>query len=476
MKEKFALLFTVFCVCVSSLLSAQGSQKLVSLDAAFTAASTDVSSRVAGKTEVAVVSIESPLSGVSDFLTGELTTYLVRGGKFTVLERGAALKAVNAEQQFQMSGMVSDESAVGIGHYLGAKVVLTGSFSRFESFSQLRLRAIDVRTKQILTLYTARIQPNDLVLAGVMKPLDNVKQQAITENALTHLNQGEDSLREGRLDRAIRELDMALAINSEIANGYFFRAVAYYYKGDIDRTLTDLNQAIKLNPIHAEAYSNRGVVHFFKKDLDRAIADYNEAIRLNPNFVEAYSNRGVVYRNKGDWDRAIADYNEAIRLDPNNATAYNNRGVAYRNKDDTDHAIADYNKALTIKPDYTDALDNRGFAYYKKGDYDRAIADYTAYISIKPDNATTLQNRGNAYYRKGDYDRAIADFSASLRISPDNASALNSRAAAYYNKGDYDRAIADWEAVLRINPNYPNVKQNLDALRQMKGNNGSGRE
>ena len=68
---------------------------------------------------------------------------------------GAALASVDKEYQFQMSGMVSDASAVGIGHYLRAKVVLTGSFSRYAGFSQLRLRAIDVRSSQVLTLYTA---------------------------------------------------------------------------------------------------------------------------------------------------------------------------------------------------------------------------------------------------------------------------------------------------------------------------------
>jgi hypothetical protein len=207
---------------------------LVSLDEALAEAAADVGSHVSETTEIVITELDTMASGVSDFLSGELSTYLTRSGKFKVLERD--LEAVNAEHQFQMSGFVDDKSAVGIGHYLGAKVVITGSFKRFAGFSQLRLRAIDVRTSQLLTMYTVRIRPDDTVLASVMQPLDDAPPVAITENALAYLNRGEDLVREGKYDEAIKALDQTLSINENLGEGHFYQDVAKVNKSRFNFT------------------------------------------------------------------------------------------------------------------------------------------------------------------------------------------------------------------------------------------------
>ena len=171
MKKSFIL--TCFVIFVSLSPSVLNGQTIESLDKAFAGAVTEIASKVQGRAEIAIVGIESPLSEVSIFLADELSSYLVLSGRFIVLERSTYLEVVNAEHQFQMSGLVSDESAVGIGHYLGAKVVITGSLQRSTGFTQLRLRVLDVRTAQLLTMYTARIRSDDPLLASIMSPLDN---------------------------------------------------------------------------------------------------------------------------------------------------------------------------------------------------------------------------------------------------------------------------------------------------------------
>ena len=57
-----------------------------------------------------------------------------------------------AEQNFQLSGYVDDDSAVSIGKFLGATVVITGSISGTGSRKRLILRALDVQTAEILAM------------------------------------------------------------------------------------------------------------------------------------------------------------------------------------------------------------------------------------------------------------------------------------------------------------------------------------
>ncbi|MDR3019317.1 MAG: CsgG/HfaB family protein, partial [Treponema sp.] len=59
---------------------------------------------------------------------------------------------VLAEQNFQMSGHVDDDSALSIGKFLGATVVITGSINVLGAQKRLVLKALDVQTAEILAM------------------------------------------------------------------------------------------------------------------------------------------------------------------------------------------------------------------------------------------------------------------------------------------------------------------------------------
>ena len=198
---------------------------LLSFEKAIENAVIEINAKADGKKEIAIANIESPLIGISDFLTVELTKHLLKDNRFIVLERGSALETVNAEHEFQISGLVSDESAVGVGHYLKAKLVINGSFACYNGFFQLKLRVIDVDSSQLLSLYTTKIQPDDPFIVSVIP--ESMKPQIVTENVLQYLNRGEELVREGKYKEAIRELDQAIALKKDLPDAYFYRAISY---------------------------------------------------------------------------------------------------------------------------------------------------------------------------------------------------------------------------------------------------------
>ena len=414
---KYVCVFlAVFCM-VGPLFGQSGVTGLLSLDQAITAAAQEVEAKVAAGSEIAVYKIAAPSDELGDFLCENLNDRFTARGKLKPLARASALQAVDTEQQFQMSGYVSDASAVGIGNFMGAKVVVTGTFTRYADFSQLQIRAVDVRTSSLLASYTARINNRDTVLANIAPP-GTAAPERVPENALQRLNQGKNLLAEGRYDAAIQEFEAAIAIDRNLVDAYYQRGNAYRDKGDIDRAIADYAQAIRMNPNYANAYNTRGELYRSRNDFERAISDFSEAIRLNPNFALAYLNRGRA--NRGDLDRAFADFNQALRLNPNYAEAYLGRAYVYYGRRDWDRAIADYTQAIRLNPNYKDAYYQRGRTYAEKGDLDRAIADYTQGIRLNPNDSELYNSRGIAYARKNDMRRAIEDFEAALRIDPYN--------------------------------------------------------
>jgi TolB-like protein len=100
---------------------------------------------------IAVISISSNNSELAIFAIDELEFQLVTAKQFTIVDR-KTLDTVRSEQNFQLSGDVSDQSAVSIGNMLGANIVITGNITGTGNTQRLTLKALDVKTAQIVSM------------------------------------------------------------------------------------------------------------------------------------------------------------------------------------------------------------------------------------------------------------------------------------------------------------------------------------
>jgi PBP1b-binding outer membrane lipoprotein LpoB len=108
----------------------------------------NLSGSITGPLSVAVINVASadPMEG--EFAAEELTLLLVNSKKYRIVER-RSIDIIRAEQNFQLSGEVDDDTAVSIGRLTGAALVITGAISTYEALNYLRLRALDVETGEI---------------------------------------------------------------------------------------------------------------------------------------------------------------------------------------------------------------------------------------------------------------------------------------------------------------------------------------
>ena len=100
---------------------------------------------------IAVINIYSNNSELAIFAIDELEYQLVTAKQFTIVDR-KTLDTVRSEQNFQVSGEVSDKSAVTIGNMLGANIVITGNITGSGNTQRLTLKALDVKTAQIVSM------------------------------------------------------------------------------------------------------------------------------------------------------------------------------------------------------------------------------------------------------------------------------------------------------------------------------------
>jgi hypothetical protein len=104
-----------------------------------------------GGSKIAVVNVESDDKNTVSLVIDEVEFHLVSTKRFTIVDR-STLDLIIKEQKFQMSGAVNDNDVVQIGALSGANVVIAGSVIKSENTNRLSLKALDVKTGQIITM------------------------------------------------------------------------------------------------------------------------------------------------------------------------------------------------------------------------------------------------------------------------------------------------------------------------------------
>ena len=95
----------------------------------------------------------------------------------------------------------------------------------------------------------------------------------------------------------------------------------------MDGAIKDYDIAIALNPNDLFAFNNRANAWRDKGDLPRAIADYGAAIALDRDYAAAFINRGLVHERMKAFDLARADFQAALAAPPDK---YNNSRGAHQ--------------------------------------------------------------------------------------------------------------------------------------------------
>jgi tetratricopeptide (TPR) repeat protein len=194
------------------------------------------------------------------------------------------------------------------------------------------------------------------------------------------------------------------------------RGAAYLKLGDDDRALRDLDRALALDSTVWQAHVNRGSVYGRKGEHHRAIQEFDTALRFDAD-PKAYFGRGLVYQSLGDNTSALRDVNASISLDATNAGAFVTRGQILRDIGEYDRAQQDFERALAIDRTLWNAWLGQGDIYRLRGEPRVAIDAYTQAARLAPGpSSAVFHGRGLAYLAIGDIPRAIQDLDRALSL------------------------------------------------------------
>jgi hypothetical protein len=114
--------------------------------------------------KIVILNIQSDHAALSEYIIDELIANAVNDKMFSVVDR-AQLEQIRMELNFQLSGEVSDESALSIGKFLGAQTIVSGTIGELADRHRMRIRALNVETAEVQGQYNRNINKSRLITA-----------------------------------------------------------------------------------------------------------------------------------------------------------------------------------------------------------------------------------------------------------------------------------------------------------------------
>jgi len=190
--------------------AAAGFAQTVTLDTALDNCAVYLRNQLPRGARAAILKIEARSGEFADYVTDSLSAKIVGQNHLTIVERGRALRALEAEQNYQMSGNVSDETAASVGKQLGAELIIAGSIAPRGDFYAMNIRVVHVETARIQTQWSANVR-----LDPSLARMDTPTITAIVRFAGTALEiNDQDSLIQD-LQRALDAYRVSVAVVSE---------------------------------------------------------------------------------------------------------------------------------------------------------------------------------------------------------------------------------------------------------------------
>ena len=148
------------------------------LDSILQEGSDYIRGRIQKKSKIGVVNMQSLSANLANYIIDSIVMHLVNTDEFIVVER-SELDIIQNEQQYQLSGEVSDSTAVSIGHQLGVQFIVTGSIMPLGGNYSLRLKITNVQTAQIMGTRIYTVRPDNILLTLLNSPAEKQAEVAV---------------------------------------------------------------------------------------------------------------------------------------------------------------------------------------------------------------------------------------------------------------------------------------------------------
>jgi serine/threonine protein kinase/Tfp pilus assembly protein PilF len=158
------------------------------------------------------------------------------------------------------------------------------------------------------------------------------------QDALAHVQLGDEYARQKNYDVAYAEYDRATRLNSKFSHAYAQAGELATTLGDFERANKYFTQGRTVAPDDIELLLGQGDLFFKSKKYDDARTNFERALKLDPNNAQALWRLANVERVQGQPVEALRNYTRALAIDPNLPEAHFGMGSVMMERGNKDEA------------------------------------------------------------------------------------------------------------------------------------------
>ena len=239
----------------------------------------------------------------------------------------------------------------------------------------------------------AQVASDDELMAAIMQT-----STMNATNAHVYNRVGNQRLRNGDIDGAIAQYQLALTEDADLAATHCNLGIALQRKNtSVDRKKAEQSyrRAIELDPDFAEAHLNLATL-FENNNDEVAQRHFIRAVEIKPDFVAAHFGLcGCLYR--AERPRAAeAGLRHLLKLAPHHTRACLMLAAIHMKQKRWVAARESYEKVLQIEPEHTEALNNLAAVVLAMGDRELAVSYLRKAAASDPRAAQSLKSLLNS--------------------------------------------------------------------------------
>jgi len=226
----------------------------------------------------------------------------------------------------------------------------------------------------------------------------------------------------GRLDEALKALDVLAQQQPEPAGVERMRGIAFYEKGQIEPANAAFARAIAQDPGDREAMQMQGVVLFRSGKPAEAIPLLEKAhlsiarTNIDNNYVLA-----LCYLDTRRYDDARKAFATQYGFPPDSPAAYLLAARLMLRRDFLPVALSSAEKALSLNPNLPLAHLLIGQIKLAQSQLPEAIAEFTRESELNPLYGEVYDRLGDTYIRQGDYNKAQEFLDRAVLLEPNSS-------------------------------------------------------
>ncbi|EGD58843.1 hypothetical protein Y88_0904 [Novosphingobium nitrogenifigens DSM 19370] len=196
------------------------------------------------------------------------------------------------------------------------------------------------------------------------------------------------------------------------ADQYVNRATVNLRRGASDLAIRDLDKAIALDSNNAFAWCDRALAQLDRHDQIAARADLARCEAIDPNAGLTFKTRGELARVSGDWAGTQRAYEQALLREPDEVFIHARLAEAALHLGNANEALRQINFVPADGPSRYSVLLFKAGALEKAGRNAELVEVLTEILRDRPNDALVLRGRAAAYYRMGKVQLALKDLAA----------------------------------------------------------------